>query len=116
MGAFRRVLAFATAFAAACSSPESMSQTDDERWAAERARMVDEQLRARDIRAPEVLEAMRRVPRHLFVPEEERRSAYTDYPLAIGHGQTISQPYIVAFMTESLDVDRAHRVLEIGTG
>jgi protein-L-isoaspartate(D-aspartate) O-methyltransferase len=59
---------------------------------------------------------MRRVPRHLFVPEAVRRQAYADHPLPIGHDQTISQPYIVAFMTEALDVTRAHRVLEIGTG
>jgi protein-L-isoaspartate(D-aspartate) O-methyltransferase len=63
-----------------------------------------------------VLDAMRTVPRHLFVPEARRRDAYGDFPLAIGHGQTISQPYIVAFMTESLDVGPADRVLEIGTG
>ncbi len=78
--------------------------------------MVIQQLRARDIRSPRVLDAMRTVPRHLFVPEAQRRDAYGDFPLAIGHGQTISQPYIVAFMTESLDVGPADRVLEIGTG
>jgi protein-L-isoaspartate(D-aspartate) O-methyltransferase len=111
-----RILTAALAIAAGCSAADSMNQTDEERWAVERARMVDEQLRARDIRTPAVLDAMRRVPRHRFVPEEERRSAYTDYPLPIGNGQTISQPYIVAFMTESLDVERSHRVLEIGTG
>jgi protein-L-isoaspartate(D-aspartate) O-methyltransferase len=59
---------------------------------------------------------MRAVPRHLFVPEAERRESYGDFPLPIGHGQTISQPYIVAFMTESLDVGAGDRVLEIGTG
>jgi protein-L-isoaspartate(D-aspartate) O-methyltransferase len=85
---------------------------DDER----RRRMVEEQLRARDIKDPRVLEAMRRVPRHEFVPEEQRPQAYIDSPLPIGHGQTISQPYIVAFMTQALDVSPEHRVLEIGTG
>jgi protein-L-isoaspartate(D-aspartate) O-methyltransferase len=100
--------------AAACAN--SMGQTSEERWNAERARMVDEQIRARGVRNPSVLDAMRRVPRHLFVPEAERRSAYTDYPLPIGFGQTISQPYIVAFMTDALDVGKSHRVLEIGTG
>jgi protein-L-isoaspartate(D-aspartate) O-methyltransferase len=100
--------------AAACSS--SMSQTGEEDWGAARTRMVDEQIRSRDVRSPAVLDAMRRVPRHLFVPAEERRSAYTDYPLPIGFGQTISQPYIVAFMTEALEVTKDHRVLEIGTG
>lgn len=79
-------------------------------------RMVDEQLRARGIRDARVLDAMARVPRHLFVPEGARTEAYGDYPLPIGHGQTISQPYIVAFMTEALKLEPSHRVLEIGTG
>ncbi len=78
--------------------------------------MVDEQLRARGIKDPRVLEAMARVPRHLFVPEGQRDEAYGDFPLPIGHGQTISQPYIVAFMTEALRLEPTHRVLEIGTG
>jgi protein-L-isoaspartate(D-aspartate) O-methyltransferase len=108
-----RPFAFFTVLAA-CAQP--MSQPNDERWSAERERMVAEQLRARDISSPAVLEAMARVPRHLFVPESERRGSYTDYPLPIGFGQTISQPYIVAFMTEALDVTKAHRVLEVGTG
>jgi len=63
-----------------------------------------------------VLAAMKTVPRHLFVPEADRRRAYRDSPLPIGHGQTISQPYMVAIMTELLDLDRTKRVLEIGTG
>ncbi|HYU77519.1 MAG TPA: protein-L-isoaspartate(D-aspartate) O-methyltransferase, partial [Vicinamibacterales bacterium] len=83
---------------------------------AERKRMVDEQLRARDIRNPRVLGAMLAVPRHLFVPESDRGDAYRDTPLPIGHGQTISQPYIVAFMTQALAVEPHHRVLEVGTG
>ena len=78
--------------------------------------MVDEQLRARGIRDARVLDAMARVPRHLFVPEAGRDEAYGDHPLPIGHGQTISQPYIVAFMTEALQLEPTHRVLEIGTG
>jgi protein-L-isoaspartate(D-aspartate) O-methyltransferase len=78
--------------------------------------MVDQQLRARDIRSARVLDAMLAVPRHLFVPEPQRAEAYSDSPLPIGHEQTISQPYIVAFMTQALDVGPAHRVLEIGTG
>jgi protein-L-isoaspartate(D-aspartate) O-methyltransferase len=114
MSAWRGVVAVATAFAAGCAT--SMGQTSEERWVADRARMVEEQLRARDIRSVAVLDAMRRVPRHRFVPENERNSAYTDYPLPIGFNQTISQPYIVAFMTEALDLHRDHRVLEIGTG
>jgi protein-L-isoaspartate(D-aspartate) O-methyltransferase len=83
---------------------------------AERRRMVDEQLLARDIKDARVLDAMRRVPRHEFVPEERRSQAYFDSPLPIGHGQTISQPYIVAFMTQALEISPEHRVLEIGTG
>lgn len=78
--------------------------------------MVDEQLRARGIRDARVLDAMSRVPRHLFVPQAERDEAYGDHPLPIGHGQTISQPYIVAFMSEALKLEPTHRVLEIGTG
>ncbi len=78
--------------------------------------MVDRQLAARDIRNERVLEAMRQVPRHLFLPEDRRADAYGDFPLPIGHGQTISQPYIVAFMTEALEVQPGHTVLEVGTG
>jgi protein-L-isoaspartate(D-aspartate) O-methyltransferase len=79
-------------------------------------RMVDEQLRDRGIRDPRVLEAMAGVPRHLFVPEDSQDAAYGDHPLPIGFGQTISQPYIVAFMTEALGVQPTDVVLEIGTG
>jgi protein-L-isoaspartate(D-aspartate) O-methyltransferase len=82
----------------------------------DRERMVAEQIKARGITSPAVLEALRAVPRHLFVPAELAASAYADYPLPIGEGQTISQPYIVALMTEVLDLARADRVLEIGTG
>ena len=78
--------------------------------------MVEEQIAARGVRKPEVLQVMRSVPRHLFVPPDMAPYAYEDHPLPIGNGQTISQPYIVAFMTELLDVGRNHRVLEIGTG
>jgi protein-L-isoaspartate(D-aspartate) O-methyltransferase len=85
-------------------------------WQRERARMVEEQLKGRDIRDQRVLSAMQAVPRHLFIPESARGGAYGDFPVPIGHGQTISQPYIVAFMTEALKVAPEHRVLEIGTG
>ena len=100
----------------ACGSSGAEPQRRAPDWTAERRRMVDEQLRARDIRHPRVLDAMLTVPRHLFVPEPQRAGAYDDSPLPIGHGQTISQPYIVAFMTEALDIAPSHRVLEIGTG
>jgi len=87
-------------------------------FAAERKLMVEEQLAAsgRGIQDKRVLEAMAAVPRHEFVPEPWRKSAYEDRPLPIGHGQTISQPYVVAFMTEKLAPKSTDRVLEIGTG
>lgn len=78
--------------------------------------MVKTQIEARGVRDPLVLRAMRRVPRHRFVPEAEVADAYADTPLPIGHGQTISQPYIVARMTELIRPSPAFRVLEIGTG
>ncbi len=78
--------------------------------------MVETQLLARDIRNAAVLDAMRRVPRHEFVPEPLRPRAYDDSPLPIGEGQTISQPYIVAYMTQAIEPARTDRVLEIGTG
>ena len=85
-------------------------------YAAERRAMVEEQLRERGVRSPRVLEAMRKVPRHLFVPEDCVAGAYTDQPLPIGEGQTISQPYMVAVMTEALELTGTERVLEVGTG
>ncbi len=81
-----------------------------------RTRMVERQLAPRGIRSAGVLAAMRAVPRHLFVGESLRESAYDDHPLPIGAGQTISQPYMVALMTEALDVTPECRVLEIGAG
>jgi protein-L-isoaspartate(D-aspartate) O-methyltransferase len=78
--------------------------------------MVAEQIRARGVSDPRVLDAMTRVPRHLFIPEHDRGEAHEDRPVSIGFGQTISQPYIVGYMTEALRVDVSHRVLEIGTG
>ncbi|HOJ95814.1 MAG TPA: protein-L-isoaspartate(D-aspartate) O-methyltransferase [Methanospirillum sp.] len=84
--------------------------------AAEREEMVRWQIEARGVKNPRVLQAMRSVPRHLFVPESYAREAYQDYPLPIGNGQTISQPYIVAVMTELLSPERGDLILEIGTG
>jgi protein-L-isoaspartate(D-aspartate) O-methyltransferase len=84
--------------------------------AARREAMVREQILERGVSDPRVLEAMRTVPRHRFVPEELARAAYDDSPLPIGEGQTISQPYIVALMTELLGTSPEQRVLEIGTG
>jgi protein-L-isoaspartate(D-aspartate) O-methyltransferase len=85
-------------------------------YAEQRARMVHEQIAARGIRDARVLDAMRRVPRHELVPESERDSAYEDGPLPIGEGQTISQPYIVAAMSEAAALTGSERVLEVGTG
>ncbi|HZM60910.1 MAG TPA: protein-L-isoaspartate(D-aspartate) O-methyltransferase [Vicinamibacterales bacterium] len=100
----------------ACTSDGTALQRDPRDWDAQRRRMVEDQIRGRGIRDERVLEAMRAVPRHLFIPESERSRAYADAPVPIGYGQTISQPFIVAFMTEALRVSRDHRVLEIGTG
>jgi len=82
----------------------------------ERSRMVKEQLITRSINSDVVLDAMRKVPRHLFVPANLQSSAYDDCPLPVGWGQTISQPYIVAFMTEQLEPFPGMKILEIGTG
>jgi len=109
-----------TTFGAACLSGsgngtgEPPAPQDSERE--ERLRMVATQIEARGITAPTVLEAMRSVPRHLYVPASERPYAYTDGPLSIGQGQTISQPYIVALMTELIRPKRSMKVLEVGTG
>jgi len=97
--------------AASASRPPAFGERLDER-----RRMVIRQIEAREVRDPNVLRAMRTVPRHAFVPRPYRSEAYADYPLPIGHGQTISQPYIVAFMTEALGLDPNAKVLEIGTG
>ena len=83
---------------------------------AARAEMVESQLISRGVREARVLEAMRTVPRHLFIPEDNQDLAYRDGPVAIGQGQTISQPYIVAMMSEALRLTPGMRVLEIGTG
>jgi protein-L-isoaspartate(D-aspartate) O-methyltransferase len=81
-----------------------------------RAGMVREQIEGRGVHDARVLAALRRVPRHLFIPEAGREEAYEDHPVRIGEGQTISQPFIVAAMTELLELGRGDRVLEIGTG
>jgi protein-L-isoaspartate(D-aspartate) O-methyltransferase len=108
------VAALVTALAsgALCASQPPTEQT----YQAQRTAMVDEQLRPRGIDDARVLDAMRAVPRHRFVPEQLRHLAYADRPLPIGRGQTISQPFIVAYMTEALELDRDDAVLEIGTG
>ena len=99
-------------FLAACTA--GAGPPDD--LARERRRMVEEQVRARGVDDRRVLSAMEQVPRHRFVPEDMRGSAYDDRPLPIGEGQTISQPYIVGLMTDLLDLKPTDKVLEIGTG
>lgn len=93
-----------------------MSQAEEAVFERERLRMVDEQLRRRGINEPRLLQAMLKVPRHRFVPPEHRHLAYVDGPLPIGAGQTISQPYIVALMTQLLLLEGNEKVLEVGTG
>ena len=85
-------------------------------YEAQRQQMVNDQMKARGIRDPRVLEAFLKVERHLFVPTSSRNLSYRDHPVPIGDGQTISQPYIVAFMTEELELKKHEKVLEIGTG
>jgi protein-L-isoaspartate(D-aspartate) O-methyltransferase len=87
-----------------------------EHFTDERAQMVSAQIEAEGVRDARVLAAMRKIPRHLFVPRELASNAYGDHPLPIGHGQTISQPFIVAFMTEAAQLTPQSKVLEIGTG
>ncbi len=92
------------------------AKSTEEDYAHQRKVMVEQQIVVRGVKNKKVLDAMNSIPRHLFVPEEYRRGSYFDQPLPIGSGQTISQPYIVALMTEMLDVDNDDIVLEIGTG
>jgi protein-L-isoaspartate(D-aspartate) O-methyltransferase len=109
-------LAGITVLVAAMPAPPSSPTAPADLFAGQRHHMVAEQIKARDVKDAAVLAAMEEVPRHLFVPEGERREAYADHPLPIGRGQTISQPYIVALMTELLAVGKHSKVLEIGTG
>ncbi len=97
-------------------SAQEQEEEGEELFAQRRRSMVLNQLKSRDIVDSKVLQAMLTVPRHKFVDEHIRESAYNDYPLAIGEGQTISQPYIVALMTQLLELKGNEKVLEIGTG
>jgi protein-L-isoaspartate(D-aspartate) O-methyltransferase len=111
-GITQYLVAAALVATSAChKQPASTSE-----FAAERQKMVEQQLRPRGIRDQRVLDAMTKVPREEFVPENVRAQAYADSALPIGHDQTISQPFIVAFMTEQLRLQPGDRVLEIGTG
>jgi protein-L-isoaspartate(D-aspartate) O-methyltransferase len=104
----------ATAALAAVATMALAARAPD--YASLRRAMVENQIRARGVKDPAVLRAMAKVPRHEFVPEALREKAYEDHPLPIGEGQTISQPYIVALMTEALRIKRGDKVLEVGTG
>lgn len=95
---------------------QAMSQGSEDTRQAERDWMVNSQIVGGGITDPRVIAAMRRVPRHRFVPDYESEEAYGDFPLSIGHNQTISQPFIVAYMTEALKLKPGEKVLEIGTG
>jgi protein-L-isoaspartate(D-aspartate) O-methyltransferase len=94
----------------------NFARQEDAYYAKKRQEMVEIQLRARDITDPRVLDVMGKVPRHLFVDPRYRAEAYEDYPLPIAEGQTISQPYIVALMTQCLKLKGTENVLEVGTG
>jgi protein-L-isoaspartate(D-aspartate) O-methyltransferase len=113
----RSALLAGLALTASCVDPEpTMPPIDSEHYAAQRRQMVERQLQARDITDARVLAAMLAVPREAFVPREEQPDAYADQALPIGRGQTISQPYVVALMTQLLGLRGGERVLEIGTG
>ena len=122
MKAMVLIVAFLIGALVACQPPGSRLDSTVARadtvdpYTAARARMVREQLHARGIRDSAVLGAMARVPRHRFVPPSEQRFAYADGPLPIGYDQTISQPYIVAYMAATAQIASHERVLEIGTG
>jgi protein-L-isoaspartate(D-aspartate) O-methyltransferase len=91
-------------------------QSNDDHYAEQRKSMVEHQLKARGIKNPLVLSAMMTIQRHMFVPEQYRKASYSDAPLLIGYNQTISQPFIVAYMTEKLNPHNNQKVLEVGTG
>jgi len=103
-------------FISAMMLPIAMDTAAQDDFRDRRVAMVEQQIRSRDVDDARVLEAMRSVPRHRFVPADFAAFAYDDRPLPIGYGQTISQPYIVAYMSDVLAVSPQHRVLEIGTG
>ena len=113
MAACRVYLFLCTLALASCSEAKPPALKD---LAAQREAMVATQIAARGIKDASTLDAMRKVPRHEFLPMRLRGEAYSDYPLPIGHGQTISQPYVVAFMTEAIQPKPGEKILEIGAG
>ncbi|MFP4194393.1 MAG: protein-L-isoaspartate(D-aspartate) O-methyltransferase [Desulfosalsimonas sp.] len=116
------ISAFAVIFIITDGAPALGAGTDvsrkehEDNFRQQRMKMIRQQLKAREIENPEILAAFEKVPRHRFVPERLKKYAYADRPLPIGEGQTISQPYIVALMTRSIELKKTDRVLEIGTG
>ena len=98
------------------SSPSEVDNPANDKAADQRLKMVNDQIAGRGVKDRRVLEGMRKIPRHLFVDDSLKGRAYGDHPLPIGEGQTISQPYVVAWMTEALNLKSSDRVLEIGTG
>ncbi len=111
-----RLLLCSVLFSSCSSPPVSGNPMTQEEFAQQREQMVETQLKSRDIRNERVLEAMKKVPRHLFMPASVRQYAYVDSPVPIGQRQTISQPYIVALMTQTVDPKPGDRSLEVGTG
>lgn len=105
------IMFLSTMLYTACSKAESRNS-----FSRQRQNMMDQQIKSRGVKDPQVINAMLKVKRHLFVPEKIEHLAYRDSPLPIGQEQTISQPFIVAFMTEALRLEKDDRVLEIGTG
>jgi protein-L-isoaspartate(D-aspartate) O-methyltransferase len=116
MGRFSFLFLSAVVLSFCASRPLEDHLTAEEEFIHQRELMVERQLRTRDIGSLRVLDAMRKVPRHLFMPEDVRHDAYVDSPVPIGENQTISQPYIVALMTQTVDPRPHQRALEIGTG
>ncbi len=111
-----RLLLCSVLFSSCSSPPVSGNPMTQEEFAQQREQMVETLLKSRDIRNERVLEAMKKVPRHLFMPASVRQYAYVDSPVPIGQRQTISQPYIVALMTQTVDPKPGDRSLEVGTG
>ena len=116
MISFALLLLSSLILSSCASRPIETNLTQEEETRGQREQMVELQLESRDIHNRRVLEVMRKVPRHLFMPAGVRQYAYVDSPVPIGEEQTISQPYIVALMTQTVDPQPHHRVLEIGTG
>lgn len=99
-----------------CHQSSNQTKSSESTYTYQRSHMVKTQIQARGVKSPKVLDAMLKVPRHLFIPQYLKEAAYKDWPLPIGQNQTISQPYIVAYMTELAMLQPSDRVLEIGTG